>query len=121
MFTPKTSSVAVALSAAALFSTQASAHAMLVRSNPAANTSVAAPKVISLTFSEKLTPAFSGFEVLTGNGTRTPMKAAFSRDHKSIQGVLNRPMAPGVYKIAWHAVASDDGHRTTGSLAFRVK
>ena len=121
MFTPRTLSVAVALGAAALGATQASAHAMLIRSNPAANASVAPPKAISLTFNEKLTPAFSGFEVVTGNGTRMPVKATLSRDHKSIEGVPARPMGPGVYRIAWHAAASDDGHQTKGSLAFRVK
>jgi copper resistance protein C len=122
MATPRTLSVAIALGGGAvLFASQAAAHAALVRSDPAANASVAPPKTISLTFSEKLTPAFSGFEVMTGDGTKMPVKATFSRDHKMIQGAPTRPMTPGLYRIAWHAAASDDGHRTEGSLAFRVK
>jgi methionine-rich copper-binding protein CopC len=122
MSTPRTLSAATAVTAVAvLLASQAAAHAALVRSDPAANASVTPPKTISLTFSERLTPAFSGFEVVTGGGTKMPVKATFSSDHKSIQGAPTRPMTPGLYRIVWHAAASDDGHRTEGSLAFRVK
>ena len=27
----------------------------------------------------------------------------------------------GVYKISWHATAADDGHKSMGTLAFKVK
>jgi methionine-rich copper-binding protein CopC len=122
MPTPRTVSLSAALGAVALLvAPQALAHAALIRSSPAANASVASPKAISLTFNEKLTPAFSGFEVVTGKGSRLPMKSTLSSDRRSIQGTPTHPLAPGLYKVAWHAVASDDGHRTAGALTFRVK
>ena len=35
--------------------------------------------------------------------------------------MMKEPLKAGAYKVEWHAVASDDGHRTTGSLAFNAK
>ena len=47
------------------------AHAKLVRSNPAMNAAVAAPKAITLTFDEKIVPAFSSFTVSMPMGSQT--------------------------------------------------
>ena len=100
---------------------QASAHASLVGSNPAANATVPAPKTITLTFNEALTPAFSGFEVGMGDGMKMAFKTSVSKDKKSITGVPTSPLMAGAYKVSWHAAAADDGHRTTGTLGFKVK
>lgn len=122
MFNRKTLSTALALGAAALLSaTQASAHASLVKSDPAANATVAAPKTITLTFDEELTPAFSGFDVMMGGSMKMPVKTTVSADHKTITGVLTGAVMAGAYKISWHAAAADDGHKSTGVLTFTVK
>lgn len=122
MFNRKTHSAAVALGAVALLSaTQALAHASLVKSDPAANSTVAAPKTITLTFDEEITPAFSGFDVMMGGSMKMPVKTTVSKDHKTITGVLSGPAMAGAYKISWHAAATDDGHKSTGTLAFTVK
>jgi methionine-rich copper-binding protein CopC len=122
MITRKTLATAVALAVAAVFAaTQASAHASLVRSDPAANSTVAAPKTITLTFDEEVTPAFSGFEVMMGGSMKMPVKTTVSADHKTITGVLSGPVMAGAYKISWHAAAADDGHKSTGVLTFNVK
>ncbi|MFI4964333.1 MAG: copper homeostasis periplasmic binding protein CopC [Caulobacterales bacterium] len=122
MFTRKTLSAAAALGAVALLCAgQASAHAALVKSDPAANATVAAPKAIALTFDEELTPAFSGFDVTMGDGMKMKFRTKVSKDHKTITGVPTGPLMAGAYKISWHAAASDDGHKTTGTLAFTVK
>jgi len=113
---------AALLGAACLLSAgQAAAHAALVKSNPAANATVAAPKAISLTFSEELTPAFSGFDMSMSDGMKMTVKTAVSKDKKTIVGVPSGPLMAGAYKISWHAAAADDGHKTTGTLAFTVK
>jgi len=115
-------SAAIGLSAAALlFATQASAHAALVRSNPAANATVSAPKMISLTFNEKLSPAFSGFGLTMGDGMTMKVKTILSKDHKTITGAPAGRLMAGAYKVSWHAAASDDGHRTQGVVAFTIK
>jgi hypothetical protein len=122
MINRKSLSAAVALGAVALLSSsQALAHASLVKSDPAANATVAAPKAITLTFDEELTPAFSGFDVMMGGSMKMPVKTTVSADKKTITGVFSGPVMAGAYKISWHAAAADDGHKSTGVLAFKVK
>lgn len=122
MLNRKILSAAALLGAVSLLSaSQALAHAALVKSDPAANATVAAPKAISLTFSEDLTPAFSGFDVSMGDGVKMTVKTTVSKDRKTLVGVPTGPLKAGAYKISWHAAAADDGHKTTGTLAFTVK
>jgi len=122
MLTGKIVSAASALAAVALFSaSQAAAHASLVKSDPAANATVAAPKTVTLTFDEELSPAFSGFDVVMGDGMKMKFKTTVSKDKKTITGTPTGPLMAGAYKLSWHAAAADDGHKTTGTLAFTVK
>ncbi len=99
----------------------ASAHARLVKSDPPANATVAAPKAITLTFSEKLTPAFSKFELGIADGMKVNVKTAVSEDRRSIMGTPTAKLMAGAYKITWHAAAADDGHKTEGTLGFTVR
>lgn len=112
----------IAASAALLLAGTASAHAHLVKSTPAASATVAAPKAISLTFNEKLTPAFSKFELVmpTMNNMAVAVKTSVSKDGLTITGTPQAPLMPGVYKINWHA-ASSDGHKMDGAVDFTVK
>lgn len=109
------------LSASILAGGQASAHAKLVASDPAANATVAAPKTIRLTFNEKLAPAFSSFELAMADGMKVPVKTTVSKDRKSISGTPQGKLMPGGYKITWRAAAGEDGHRMDGVVAFTVK
>ena len=101
----------------------AAAHAHLVKSNPAANAAVAAPKTISLTFNEKLTPAFSKFDVTMPamSNMKVAMKTTVSKDHLTILGTPKGALTAGAYKLHWQAASSDDGHKMEGDLAFTVK
>ena len=103
------------------FAGPALAHAALVSSDPAANSTVAAPKTISLTFSEKLTPAFSGFSVSMGDGMSVKLIGKLSDDGKTIIGTPMGGFMAGTYKLSWHATTVDDGHKTEGSFNFAVK
>jgi methionine-rich copper-binding protein CopC len=99
------------------------AHAELVRSNPAANATVpAGPRSITLTFNERLVPAFSKFEVTmpAHNDMKVPVTTTVSGDGKRIIGTLERRLRPGAYKVLWTAAGSD-GHKLTGEVAFRVR
>lgn len=109
-------------SAMLVASSPAWAHAHLVSSNPAANATVgSAPKTITLTFSAKVAPVFSKFELVMPEhgGMKVPVKTAVSKDGKSIVGTVSAPLAKGAYKIAWSA-ASADGHKMTGEVPFTV-
>jgi methionine-rich copper-binding protein CopC len=122
MFKRKFLSAAGAFAAATLLiAGQAAAHAALVKSDPPANATVTAPRTISLTFNEALTPAFSGFDMAMGDGMKMKVKTKVSKDKKTITGVPTGPLMAGAYKVNWHAAAADDGHKTAGTLAFTVK
>ena len=115
--------LAVALVSAGLATTlPASAHTKLVSSSPAANATVtASPRTITLTFNEKVVPAFSSFElVMVGHDMKVPVKTTVSKDNKTISGSPTAPMMAGAYKIKWTA-ASADGHRMKGEVPFRVR
>lgn len=113
---------ALAGTAALVAVSPAWAHAHLVSSNPAANaTLTAAPQTITLTFSEKLVPAFSKFELTMPEhgGMKVAVKTAVSSDGKTITGSPQAALGKGAYKIVWTA-ASADGHKMNGEVAFKV-
>jgi methionine-rich copper-binding protein CopC len=92
------------------------AHAKLTASDPAANASVTPPKLIKLTFSENLEPAFSSAELTDAAGKTVPVS-------KSVGGatitLLPLTLQPGAYKVTWHSVGRDT-HRMSGSFSFKV-
>lgn len=109
--------VVVAVSAPAV---AAFAHARLVRSTPAANATVASPGVISLTFSERMVPAFSSFDLVDAAGRETAVRTTVSEDGKTLSAQLARPLPAGAWTVNWR-IASSDGHRMTGSYGFTVR
>ena len=113
-------SLAAAAAALLLVATQADAHARVVASAPAASATVASPRSITVTFSERVVPAFSGLEVVSAAGAVSAVSTAVSRDGKTLSGRTARRLAPGAYTVNWHA-ASADGHRMTGAIAFTVR
>jgi methionine-rich copper-binding protein CopC len=109
------------LSASVLAAGQAGAHARLVTSDPAVNATVAAPKAIRLTFSEKLAPAFSTFELTMADGRKASVKTSVSQDRKTITGLPKGRLMAGAYRVIWRAASADDGHRMDGVFTFTVK
>lgn len=109
-----------AVAAALMLPSVAAAHARLVSSTPAAGSTVASPRVISLTFSEKMAPAFSTFEVVNAARVKTPVRTTVSEDGKTLSAPVARPLAAGAYVINWR-LASSDGHRMTGYVPFTVR
>ena len=89
---------------------------------PAGGTVASSPSEIRLTFSEGVEPALSGI-VLTdaaGKKVATGKPAADPKDKAELVVPLPQPLAPGTYKVAWHAV-SVDTHKTEGTFSFTVK
>ena len=54
------------------------AHTDLVKSPPAADSTVTSPKSIVLTFSEKVAPTFSGFDLAMDDGMKVALTKATS-------------------------------------------
>jgi methionine-rich copper-binding protein CopC len=104
-----------------LAASQAVAHAKLEAATPAADSTVDAPKVIQLHFSEAVEASLSRLKLAAGGDIAiaiVPMK-----DTKDPTTLSIRPIAalkPGTYTVTWSVVA-DDGHRTRGTYTFTVR
>ena len=103
------------------------AHPKLVSSTPAANTAVAKPTKLTLTFSEALVGPLSGIElVMTGmpgmaNHAPMPIKGfATATNGKVLTVTLPRALPAGSYQLKWHAVAGDQ-HRIEGQYSLTVR
>ncbi|MEO8313393.1 MAG: copper homeostasis periplasmic binding protein CopC [Pseudomonadota bacterium] len=112
---------AIAASASLLVGGTAFAHATLVKSDPAANSQVAAPKAITLTFDDELAPAFSKVQLAMSDGMKVDAKSAVSKDKLSIVATPAAALKPGVYTVTWQAAATEDGHKMNGKFTFTVK
>lgn len=111
---------AAAAGALLLLASQADAHARVVASTPTANATVASAPTISLTFSERVAPAFSGVDVVNASGATIAVNTTVSRNGRTLSGRPARTLAAGRYSANWHA-ASSDGHRMTGVIPFTVR
>jgi methionine-rich copper-binding protein CopC len=98
-----------------------SAHAFLVKSNPAVGATAAAkPAALTLEFSEAIELGFSGVEVSNASGPLALKGLGFADTaHKVLLATLPI-VAPGLYSVKWHVV-SVDTHRTEGEYTFTVK
>jgi methionine-rich copper-binding protein CopC len=93
------------------------AHAFLEKASPAAGENLRAPARVELHFSEPLEPAFSGVIVTDMDG-RSVNGGPLAVNGTEMDQPLVR-LAPGRYRVAWHAV-SVDTHRTSGKYNFLV-
>lgn len=107
----------------------ASAHTRVVASSPAANAAVAPMTTVSITFSERTVPAFSGADIvmtgMPGMAAHAPMKLNGMRPRWSANGRMltltaARPFPRGTYRVSWHA-AGTDTHRMQGNYSFTVR
>jgi methionine-rich copper-binding protein CopC len=100
---------------------QAQGHAKLVSSDPAPDATVSALKLIQLHFSEDIAKKFSSIRLTNTDGNAIAIMAMTAPDAKSLAVMPNAALPPGLYTISWTAVATDDGHKTMGTLSFTVK
>ena len=117
----KTIAAALALALSLGAASGALAHAKLVKSDPPAGGEAKDKSNIELTFSEEISGKLSGAEVKDSTGAKVASAAMIDKKNKGLMVMMKAPLKPGAYKLDWHAVASDDGHRTNGTLAFSVK
>ena len=97
---------------------EASAHAMLDHTEPRVGNKVAAaPREVTLWFTQKLEPAFSTITVLDAAGKR--VDTGKTRVSGSQMSISLRPAGSGTYRVKWR-VLSTDTHTTDGSFTFQV-
>jgi copper resistance protein C len=97
------------------------AHAKPKIMVPAADSTVASPPTISVTFSEAVEPKFSSLSLTDeqGKGIGTANSSPLPSDPKTLTLSLPR-LHPGGYLVHWVTVAVD-GHRMEGEYKFTVK
>ena len=103
---------AISVLLAAMSGTGVEAHAFLDHAEPRVGSTVpTAPRALSLSFTQKLEPAFSSVEVSDANGTRVDLgKPSISL---SVMRVGLKPLSPGTYRVRWHVLSE-------GSFTFQV-
>jgi methionine-rich copper-binding protein CopC len=100
---------------------QAAAHARLITGSPKNGATVAAPKALTLRYSEELVPAASSVKVAGPGGAAVatgPM--ALDKTKRVVTVPFTAPLAAGAYAVKWH-MKTEDGHETDGDFAFKVK
>lgn len=101
---------------------QAMRHLKLLRSSPAADTTLtASPDAIRLWLSEPVEAPVSKITLATTAGAAVPLDA-LTRDAAKdapLVAKLPKPLAVGAYKVTWKAM-SKDGHVVNGTFGFRV-
>jgi copper transport protein len=98
----------------------ASAHAMLISSNPSAGSWVpTSPERIRLVFSEPIEASLATLSLVSANGSTTSVPAA--GDPHDVHAVIGTPssLVAGEYRVVWRVVSAD-GHPVGGSFVFGV-
>jgi hypothetical protein len=99
---------------------QASAHARLLKSSPAKGATVAAPKALTLTFSEEIVAAKSSVAVTAAGKPAATGPISLDKTKKVVTVPVTGALAPGAYKVDWK-MTTEDTHTMTGTFGFKVK
>jgi copper transport protein len=114
-------SCALALIGLLVLPAVASAHALLISSNPPPGAGLAAaPPAITATFSEPLNRPLSSLKLTTASGAAVRATVATDGETRLVLRPLHR-LARGVYALRWRTVSADDGHTAQGSYSFGVR
>ena len=108
-----------------LLSGVASAHALLMRSDPAAGAILdynSAPSQLRLWFTEEINPALTKAVVVDHNNKEVDLQNSHvnSSDPRELDTGLHQ-LQPGFYVVVWKSVSAEDGHATGGNFLFRVR
>ncbi|WP_158747251.1 copper homeostasis periplasmic binding protein CopC [Acidisphaera sp. L21] len=98
------------------------AHAHLKTATPAPDSTVqAAPTAIGIDFTEGVEPQYSSIVVQNADGQAVSTGAAATApDNNKHLSIGVGTLAPGMYRVIWHAT-SVDTHKTQGTYQFTVK
>ena len=99
----------------------ASAHAILLTSEPAPSAVLdQSPTEIALFFNEFVDTVFGKIRILesAGNVVQTVKPIRDAANHTIVRAPIS-PLEPGTYVVVWR-VASDDSHPVQGSFSFQI-
>ena len=120
IFTKRTAVWIGSAASCLLAASQAVAHAKLQAETPAADSTVEAPKVIQLHFSEAVEASLSRLKLAGGDIAIAVMPVNDTGDPTTLSIRPIAALKPGTYTVTWSVVA-DDGHRTRGTYSFTVR
>jgi copper transport protein len=106
-----------------IFPAIASAHAILLRSDPAQDSVLSIPpQQVRMWFSEDLNPTFTTADVINGARERVDNHDAriSPNDTKEMDLTLRPNLPPAVYIVVYRTQSAADGHILTGSFIFSV-
>ena len=96
------------------------AHAVLVQSSPAINSTMQGPDVaVSMKFSSRVDGARSTMLLSAADGQAKPLAIEHQNAPDTLTTRLTH-LSPGKYAIRWQVLATD-GHVTRGEIPFQVK
>jgi methionine-rich copper-binding protein CopC len=104
------------------------AKVKLAASTPAAGATAKSPKTVTLTFSEKVSPAKATAAIIMTampgmpNHGEMPIRnftPSWSADGKTLTLTLKKPLPTGTYDLRWQANGAD-GQPMTGKVTFDV-
>ncbi len=100
----------------------ASAHAILLRADPAVNGELqSSPDIVTGFFSEPLDQRLSSMEVVDGTGERIDNgQTTFGPEPERMAIGIDEALDPGFYTVVWETLSSIDGHLLKGSFPLTV-
>ncbi len=116
-------SVPLALLALLFFPAAASAHAILLRSNPSSDAVLTTPpQFVQMWFTEDLNPTFSTAVVINAENRRVDNQDAHvsPNDPAEMDLTLQPNLPPDVYVVIYRTDSAVDGHVLRGSFIFTI-
>lgn len=99
----------------------AARHNRLTHSEPAADSTIAAPREIRLWFSERPVARLSSIVLQASDSSRVALGAVRATDDPlSITAPVEGPVPAGRYAVTWRT-SSADGHVVRGRFTFSVR
>ncbi|MEK7248670.1 MAG: copper resistance protein CopC [Chloroflexota bacterium] len=100
----------------------ADAHALLSRSDPAANAQLKGPpSEVTAFFTESLDANLSTMEIVNSSGDRVDDDSLqFGPDPAEMRVGIEGTLGPGYYTVLWQTLSSVDGHLFKGFYSFTV-
>lgn len=108
--------------ALALWPQQAEAHALLSRSDPAANAQLrGSPTEVTAFFTEELDTNLTTIQVVNSAGDRVDNDTiTFGPDPTEMRIGIKETLGPGYYTVLWQTLSAVDGHLFKGFYTFTV-
>lgn len=99
-----------------------SAHAILIRSDPAVNGQISdSPSIVTGFFSEGLDNRLSTMEVVDGSGENVDNgQLTFGPEPERMAVGIDETLDPGFYTVIWETLSTVDGHLLKGSFPFTI-